>query len=976
MFINRNIVLIIFSLVFFSCGGGGSSTPTEPRVPDPPSVSALTLNTAEDTQVTFTLAGTEPTGLALTYAFSSSPSHGEISLSGNQATYNPNANYNGTDTFGYVASSTSGSSTIGLITMTVTPVDDQPSTMDANTTTDEDTSVDITFDFTEVDGQNVTFSVTNNPSYGSVSISGNVGTYTPNQDWNGTDQFNFQVEDASARRILNSATATIVVNSVNDAPVADDVTASMDENKVSGRYQPVTISLNGSDVDGDNLTYSIIDNPSYGSLQADGSATVIYTPNQDYNGEDTFTYKVNDGTVDSDAGTVTVTINAVNDVPTVEDVAVSTNEDVVLTVTLQGTDIENDAITFSIVQDVSNGTSAISSDGVVTYTPNADWSGSDTFTYKGNDGTDDGNVATVTITVNNLNPDVVELNSLTDQWNGSALNVSWSASAENYFSKYVISMGDDDQMTNSSQVGEVQVVTTSSFSYSAAQGKKKYFTLTVHDSYGGSTESSPVLGESFYKFEKAYDTGRGNTDYLTNLNSTSDGGFIAVGRSDLGSGSYPLDAVVMKVDQFGALEWSSWFGNTDSNERITSVVEAGNGDFILTGYLDNGSDQDIIVARYTSSGAGLWAYFYNFHTLFDGSSDGLDNGTAVYEDSASGNIYIYGAGNVHAADGFNNNYWNPILMILDSSGSYVDGSYWYWDSGDYAQSSAYFGSVDHSPSFGDEMVHIELYNNTLSQWEGSIAYTDPNDPTAAFSWIDFYDMDIDDVKRYGDWHSIYGNAVDRDNSSIHHRAYTNRTEDFAYSIDATTNSFYSMAATHHQPISGGYLATGYGLSSNASIDSQYRGLFFKTDNSGNFLWGYQQNAFDTHYHTVYMQIAESQIDGGVVIGGYTKQTSTSDWDFYFVKYNDEGQRVMLDFDNGLSNIDISSRGFGSMSISEGKSSDYLSGKNSYIVNAIDNSKTLVTEEMKLKSRSDNSSNKKLSYSERRRLMNIINDRNR
>ena len=101
--------------------------------------------------------------------------------------------------------------------------------------------------------------------------------------------FNFQVEDASARRILNSATATIVVNSVNDAPVADDVTASMDENKVSGRYQPVTISLNGSDVDGDNLSYSIIDNPSYGSLQADGSATVIYTPNQDYNGEDTFT---------------------------------------------------------------------------------------------------------------------------------------------------------------------------------------------------------------------------------------------------------------------------------------------------------------------------------------------------------------------------------------------------------------------------------------------------------------------------------------------------------------------------------------------------------------------------------------------------------------------------------------------------------------------------------------------------------------
>ena len=973
MLYNRNLFLITFSLFFLSCGGGGDSSPTEPKVADPPSVSALNVETPEDTQVTFTLAGTEPTGLALTYAFTSSPSHGQITLNGNQATYNPNANYNGTDVFGYVASSASGSSSIGLITMTVTPVDDQPSTMDANTTTEEDTSVDITFDFTEVDGQNVTFSVTNNPSYGTVSISGNVGTYSPNQDWNGTDQFNFQVEDASARRILNSATATIVVNPVNDAPVVNDVTAQMDENKVSGRYQPVTISLDGSDVDGDNLTYSIIDNPSYGSLQADGSATVIYTPNQDYNGEDTFTYKANDGTADSDTGTVTVTINPVNDVPTVEDVAVSTDEDVVLTVTLQGTDIENDAITFSIVQDVSNGTSAISSDGVVTYTPNADWSGTDTFTYKGNDGTDDGNVATVTITVNNLNPDVVELNSLTDQWNGSALNVSWTASSENYFSKYVISMGDDDQMTNSSQIGEVQAVSTSSFSYSAAQGQKKYFTLTVHDSFGGSTESAPVLGESFYKFEKAYDTGRGNTDYLSTLNSTSDGGFIAVGRSDLGSGTYPLDAVVMKVDQFGTFEWASYFGNTDSNERVTSVVEAGNGDFILTGYLDKGSDQDIIVARYNSSGSALWAKFYNFHTLFDGSSDGLDYGLAVYEDSASGNIYIYGAGNVHSADGFNNNFWNPILMIVNSSGTYVDGAYWYWDSGDYATASAYFGSVDHSPSYGDEMVHIEIFNNTLNQWEGSIAYTDANDPTAAFSWIEYYDMDIDDVKRYGDWHSIYGNAVNRDNSAIHHRAFTDRTEDFAYSIDATTNDFYSTSATHHQPVNNGYLATGYGLSSNTSTDGQYRGLFFKTDNTGNFLWGYQENAFDTHYDTVYMQIAESQIDGGVVIGGYTKETSSSDWDFYFVKYNDEGQRVMLDFDNGLSKVDISSRGFSSTSISKGESSNDLSGKNSYIVNANENSKTLITEEMKSKNRA-NSSNKKLSYSERIRLMNIINDR--
>lgn len=394
---------ILISIIWLATCGGGGSSPTEPEPPKLPTVTNLDLETAEDTALNFTLQGTEPSGLSLTYAFSSTPSNGQVTLNGAQATYNPNANYNGTDTFGYIATSTSGSSTVGVISITITPVDDEPSTMDANATTDEDNAVDITFDVTEVDGQDVTFSVTNNPSNGSVAISGSVATYTPNQDWNGTDQFNFQVEDASAKRILNTATATIIVNPVNDAPTVENVTAQMDENKVDGRYQPVTITLAGADVDGDNLSYAIIDNPSNGTVQADGTATVIYTPNQDYNGEDTFTYKANDGTVDSDKNaTVTVTINAIDDVPVVSNVNESTDEDTALTITLPETDVDNQSLTYTIISNVSNG-SAVIAGNQVTYTPSANYNGTDTFTFKANDGTNDSNIATATFTINPVN---------------------------------------------------------------------------------------------------------------------------------------------------------------------------------------------------------------------------------------------------------------------------------------------------------------------------------------------------------------------------------------------------------------------------------------------------------------------------------------------------------------------------------------------------------------------------------------------
>jgi hypothetical protein len=396
----RKILLLsLFSLFLITCGGGGGGGSTGPTQPQLPTVQNIAFTTPEDIPKTFAFMGSEPQNYALTYSISTQPQHGTVSVSGGAATYTPNANYNGADTFYYLATSISGNSNMGTVVATITAVDDEPNTMDATAVTDEDNAVDITLQFEEVDGDNIQFNVVNNPSNGNVTISGTTATYTPNQDWNGTDTFNFEVVDVSSKSILNTATATITVNPINDAPVANNMSVSTNEN----RMMQLDITLDVTDVDGDNLTYAIVSGVSDGTTSLSGS-TVTYTPNQDWNGTDTFAFKANDGTVDSNIAVVTITVSAINDAPIANDINTSTNRHIPVSITLDATDVENDDLTYSIVSGPSSSVGGslgdIDGNTVVYTTSNG---GTDSFTYKANDGEFDSNTATVNITITSNN---------------------------------------------------------------------------------------------------------------------------------------------------------------------------------------------------------------------------------------------------------------------------------------------------------------------------------------------------------------------------------------------------------------------------------------------------------------------------------------------------------------------------------------------------------------------------------------------
>src|SRR5262249_5654650 len=148
-------------------------------------------------------------------------------------------------------------------------------------------------------------------------------------NFNGVDGFTFRVTDP--QNSSSTATVTISVTPVNDLPVADAQFITTAEDTA------VNITLTGSDVDGDVLTYSVVDAPVHGTLTGTGT-NLVYTPAANYNGLDSFTFKINDGTVDGNTATVSITVTPVNDIPVANAQSVTTAEDTAVNITLNGFD--------------------------------------------------------------------------------------------------------------------------------------------------------------------------------------------------------------------------------------------------------------------------------------------------------------------------------------------------------------------------------------------------------------------------------------------------------------------------------------------------------------------------------------------------------------------------------------------------------------------------------------------------------------
>src|SRR2546428_10019757 len=176
-------------------------------------------------------------------------------------------------------------------------------------------------------------------------------------------------------------------SSVANAPVAANDSYSTNEDTALTVAAPGVL---GNDSGSATLTAVLVAGPSHGTLALNANGSFSYTPAANFNGTDGFTYKANDGTADSNVATVTITINPVNDAPVAVNDRFATDEDTALTITAPGvlgndTDVDSPVLTAVVVTGPGHGALALNANGSFSYTPAANFNGSDSFTYTAHD---------------------------------------------------------------------------------------------------------------------------------------------------------------------------------------------------------------------------------------------------------------------------------------------------------------------------------------------------------------------------------------------------------------------------------------------------------------------------------------------------------------------------------------------------------------------------------------------------------------
>ncbi len=281
-----------------------------------------------------------------------------------------------------------------------------PIAQDDNGSMNEDESLTIDVLGNDSDPENDTLAITavSIPSAGiaQANAEGTI-TYTPNPNFFGLDSFTYTISDGQGHTA--TAVVRIQVLPVNDPPLAIDDAVELDEDTSA----TVIVLGNDYDVDGDALTVSSFTQGSHGSVEAVGSNTLIYTPSSNYFGIDEFQYVISDGAGGTATAKVLLVVASVNDAPVAVDDSASTfiNNSVSVDLLANDSDLDSSGLEIVSLSTPAHGVVAIDFGGTVLYTPEAGFSGVDTFVYSIRDTEGAISQATVTITVIENTPPVI-----------------------------------------------------------------------------------------------------------------------------------------------------------------------------------------------------------------------------------------------------------------------------------------------------------------------------------------------------------------------------------------------------------------------------------------------------------------------------------------------------------------------------------------------------------------------------------------
>jgi len=358
-----------------------------------------TATVDEDGSVVINVLGndTDPDGDTLTVTSATSP-NGTVTINPDGTlTFEPNDNFSGDTTITYTVSDGNGGTDTATVNVHVNPVNDGPDAVDDTATVDEDGSVVINVlgNDTDPDGDTLTVTSATSPN-GTVTINPDgTLTFEPNDNFSGDTTITYTIDDGNGG--TDTATVNVHVNPVNDGPDAVDDTATVDEDG----SVVINVLGNDTDPDGDTLTVTSATSPN-GTVTINPDGTLTFEPNDNFSGDTTISYTIDDGNGGTDTATVNVHVNPVNDAPDAVDDVASTAFNTAITVDLlaNDTDVDGDTLTVTSVSvPASQGTIVDNGDGTVTFTPAPGFEGDATISYSISDGNGGTDSATHVVTV-------------------------------------------------------------------------------------------------------------------------------------------------------------------------------------------------------------------------------------------------------------------------------------------------------------------------------------------------------------------------------------------------------------------------------------------------------------------------------------------------------------------------------------------------------------------------------------------------
>lgn len=305
------------------------------------------------------------------------------------------AGYEGSHQITIIVVDDMGGSSSQPYTLVVTNPNVPPVAQDQSLSLAEDTSISIPLAATDADGDALSYTMVGTPNHGVLTSSGlDTLIYTPSANFNGSDSFTFFANDGQL--ISNSATVFLTVTPVNDPPVIMSTALLTAQENIA-----YSTTVTATDIDGDALTYSLVSGP-IGMVINSATGFIDWLPGLDMSGDHSVTVAVSDGQGGSDTDSFVITVANTNQAPqALPDVAL-VDEDSSVTITLNGSDPDNDLLTYTITNLPAHG--SVSGDGTTyTYIPNANYFGADSFQFIANDGVLDSAPAVVSITVSSLN---------------------------------------------------------------------------------------------------------------------------------------------------------------------------------------------------------------------------------------------------------------------------------------------------------------------------------------------------------------------------------------------------------------------------------------------------------------------------------------------------------------------------------------------------------------------------------------------